>query len=100
MGVGVGVGVGPGVAPLLTNSRRFGEPVPGLVTLFGVEAVISASATCAGEAAGVAPRTSAAAPATCGVAIDVPLIVLVAVSLVFQAEVIALPGAKMSVQVP
>ena len=48
----------------------------------------------------MAARISAAAPATCGVAIDVPLIVLVAVSLVFQAEVMLSPGAKMSMQVP
>jgi hypothetical protein len=34
------------------------------------------------------------------VAIDVPLIVFVAVVLVYQAEVIDEPGAKMSVQVP
>ena len=45
--------------------------------------------TWAGEAVGFALRISAAAPATCGVAIDVPLIVLVAVSLVFQADVMS-----------
>ena len=33
-------------------------------------------------------------------AIDVPLMVLVAVSLVFHADVMLLPGAKMSRQVP
>ena len=38
----------------------------------------------------------AAAPATCGVAIDVPEMVLVAVSLVFQPAVMEEPGAKMS----
>ncbi len=48
----------------------------------------------------MADRYSAAAPTTCGVAIEVPLIVLVAVSLVFQAEVMFEPGAKMSRQVP
>ena len=74
--------------------------MPGLVTLFGVASAISVLATCAGVAAGFAARTSAAAPATCGGAIDVPLMVLVAVSFVFQAEVMAEPGAKMSVQVP
>ena len=40
------------------------------------------------------------APVTCGVAIEVPLIVFVAVSLVFHAEVMLLPGAKMSRHVP
>jgi hypothetical protein len=34
------------------------------------------------------------------VAIEVPLIVLVAVVLVYQADVIELPGAKMSRQLP
>ena len=59
-----------------------------------------AALTAAGGAAGVPCRTSAAAPATCGVAIDVPLIVFVAVSFVFQADVMLEPGAKMSTQVP
>ena len=47
-----------------------------------------------------ADSTSAAAPATCGDAIEVPLIELVAVSLVRHAEVIDEPGAKMSTQEP
>jgi hypothetical protein len=36
----------------------------------------------------------------CGVAIDVPLIVFVAVSLVYQADVIDTPGANQSTQLP
>jgi Asp/Glu/hydantoin racemase len=44
--------------------------------------------------------SSAAAPATCGEAIDVPEIVAVDVVELLQAEVIALPGAKMSTQLP
>jgi hypothetical protein len=36
----------------------------------------------------------------CGVAIDVPLIVFVAVALVYQAEVIESPGANQSTQLP
>ena len=60
----------------------------------------SAACTWAGVAVGLSPRNSAAAPVTCGVAIDVPLIVFVAVSLAFQDEVMFTPGAKMSVQVP
>ena len=51
VGVGVGVGVGTGVVPVPTCSRRFGEPVPGLVTLFGVASPISVLATVAGVAA-------------------------------------------------
>jgi len=58
------------------------------------------SRTCCGVHDGFADATRAAAPATCGVAIDVPLMVLVAVSLVFHADVMFTPGAKMSRQVP
>ena len=56
--------------------------------------------TADGVAAVLFARYSAATPATCGVAIEVPLMVLVAVLLVYQAEVIDEPGAKMSRQVP
>ena len=66
-----------------------GEPVPGFVTLFGVELASMVLHTWAGEAVGVALRIRAAAPTTCGVAIDVPLIVLVAVLLEFQADVMS-----------
>ncbi len=45
-------------------------------------------------------RYSAAAPATCGVAIEVPLMVFSSESLPIQADVMLLPGAKMSTQVP
>jgi hypothetical protein len=51
-------------------------------------------------AVGLAARWRAAAPATCGVAIDVPLIVLVAESPVCHAEAMLEPGAKMSRQEP
>ena len=77
-----------------------GDPVPAFVTLFGVELLMIAAVTVAGDAVGFVSRNNAATPATCGEAIDVPEIVLVAVSLVRQAEVIPLPGAKMSTQVP
>src|SRR5215510_6611605 len=59
-----------------------------------------AAVTVAGEAVGFVSRNNAATPVTCGVAIDVPEIVLVAVSLVFHEDVMLLPGAKMSRQVP
>src|SRR5438132_1428002 len=58
------------------------------------------SRTWAGVKLGLADAMSAATPTTCGVAIEVPLIVLVAVSLVFQDDVMPCPGAKMSTQVP
>jgi hypothetical protein len=59
-----------------------------------------AAATVAGEAVGFVSRNNAATPVTCGVAIEVPEIVLVAVSLVLHADVMLLPGAKRSRQVP
>ena len=45
-------------------------------------------------------RICAAKPATCGAAIEVPLMVWVAVDEVYQADLIELPGAKRSRQVP
>ncbi len=60
----------------------------------------SAARTAAGEATGLALRCRAAAPATCGVAMDVPLIVFVAVVPVYQADVMLEPGANRSRQVP
>src|SRR5688500_7331956 len=91
-------GCGGGAEPV--NSSAFGEPVPGLPTLFGVAADTKASRTCCGDAPGLPARTSAAAPATCGDAIDVPLIVFVAVSPVLHADVMPTPGANTSVHVP
>src|SRR5690348_5739021 len=61
---------------------------------------VSADATAAGVAVGFADRNSAAAPVTCGVAIEVPLMVFVAVSLVAHEEVMLTPGPKRSTQVP
>lgn len=63
-------------------------------------AFTSASLTAAGEEptlpAGWVARYTAAAPATWGVAMLVPDRRLMAVSLVYQAEVMEEPGAKMS----
>jgi hypothetical protein len=70
-----------------------GDPAERLVTLPEVALEASALATCAGVADGFTDRNSAAAPVTCGVAIEVPLIVFVAVSLVAHAEVMFTPGA-------
>src|SRR5687767_9075643 len=60
----------------------------------------SAVRTAAGVANGFDSRNSATTPALCGAAIDVPSIVLVAASLVFQADVMATPGANQSTQAP
>jgi hypothetical protein len=45
-------------------------------------------------------RYNAATPATCGLAMDVPEIVLMALLLVIHADVIELPGAKISTTEP
>ena len=65
-----------------------------------VAAVLSADVTALGVAVGLPARYSATTPATCGDAIDVPLIVLVTLFPVCQADVMLLPGAKMSTQLP
>jgi hypothetical protein len=70
--------------------------VPAFVTFPVVEFETSACVTVDGEAPGFVCRYSAIAPATCGDAIEVPLMVFVAVLLVDQAEVMLDPGANMS----
>src|SRR4051812_41096379 len=90
-----GVAMVPG-----TTSSRFGEPEPGLVTAPPTEPATSASRTCAGDADGFAARYSAAVPATCGVAIDVPLMTAVPSSAALLELVMPTPGAKMSTQEP
>ena len=96
----LGGGGGGGGAPKSECRSRFGDPVPALVILFGVALSFNALSTAAGVAEGFASRYRAATPATCGAAIEVPLIVFVAVLLVYHAEVMLEPGAKMSTQVP
>jgi hypothetical protein len=56
--------------------------------------------TAAGEAVRLLWRNRAATPATCGAAIDVPLRVAVAVSLVRHVDRMLDPGAKMSTTLP
>lgn len=70
------------------------------LSLFKEAEVVRNDATAAGDEVGFPASTSAATPATCGDAMEVPLMLLVAVSLVFHADVIELPGAKMSRQDP
>jgi hypothetical protein len=50
----------------------------------------------AGLSVGFALNSAAATPATCGEAIDVPEMVLMAVELFIHADVMDVPGAKMS----
>ncbi len=87
-------------APTSEYSSRFGDPVPGFVTLPAVDPPTSACATVAGEACGDPVRYSAATPATWGAAIDVPLIVAVAVSEECPADLMLDPGANRSRHVP
>ena len=56
--------------------------------------------TVPGDAVGLLCRYLAATPATCGDAIDVPLMVIVAVSLEDHADLMLEPGAKMSTTLP
>jgi hypothetical protein len=74
--------------------------VPAEVTLPVVALVLTASAICAGVIAPFSPSSTDTAPATWGLAMDVPEMVLVAVFDVIQAEVIEEPGAKRSRQDP
>ena len=81
-------------------SSRFGEPVPAFVTTFVVALLTSALRIVVDEADGFACLYSAAAPATCGEAIEVPLSVAVAVFELNHADKIPEPGAKISRHVP
>ena len=82
------------------KTSRFGEPVPTAEILFAVALVVRKDATAEGDAAGFAASARAATPVTWGVAMEVPLMVLLAVLLVYQADVMEEPGAKMSRHVP
>ena len=86
--------------PESMNNKRLGEPTSADVTRLGVAEATSALRTCVGDSAPFAPRRRAAAPATWGEAIEVPLIVFVAVDDVYQADLMLEPGAKMSRQFP
>ena len=71
-----------------------------LVTRLGVALDTICEATAAGVAVGLADKAKAATPVTWGEAIEVPDRILVAVALVFQAELMPPPGAYRSTQVP
>jgi hypothetical protein len=77
-----------------------GEPVPGLFTTPLVVLAMIALIAAEADDAGFADMYSAATPAVCGVAIDVPLIVFVAVVDEYHDDVMFTPGAKRSTQVP
>jgi hypothetical protein len=99
-GIVVGV-VGGGVSGLLSmNTSRLGEFVPAEVMIPVVALVAIAEANCAGVKAPFNCSMSAAKPATCGLAIDVPEMVLVAVVDPNHAEIIDTPGANTSTHDP
>jgi hypothetical protein len=85
-----------GATIVVVARRRFGEPAPILVNTFAVVLRVSSSATCAGVHVGLSCRRRAATPVTWGAAWEVPVTMLVAVSLVIHAEVMFSPGAKTS----
>jgi hypothetical protein len=99
-GGGGGEGSGGGAAVRPEKSRRLGEPFPAPFTTPCVALEVIVEATCDGVAVGFVSRYAATTPATCGVAIDVPLIVFVAASPDPHAEVIETPGANTSTQLP
>ena len=68
--------------------------MPALATTFGVASLTRADITAEGEAAGTDERYLAAAPDTCGAAIDVPF--LTAYRLPGIVDRIPSPGAAMS----
>jgi hypothetical protein len=81
-------------------AKRFGDPVPRLFTTFGVADPVIAACTCPGVAFVWVLRYAAAMPATCGDAIDVPVMISLAVSLRCPAETTLVPGAKTSTHEP
>lgn len=89
-----------GVLVNTVYSRRFGVPEGTLTILLGVARLFRADWTEAGVLPGLAWRYNAAAPATCGVAIEVPEMVVVAVEEVYHAEVMEEPGARISTTEP
>ena len=98
--VGAATVVVVGVSGLLMKRSLLGDPAPIDDKASSVESEEIRSATWAGVNVGSASSKSAAAPATCGAAIEVPLRVRMALSLPFEADVMPTPGAKTSTQVP
>lgn len=78
------------------------QPLPGPVSFTTPLAEVSLriDATSIGESEGLLPSRIAAAPATCGAAIDVPFLSIVAVSDPIEALRISSPGAQISRQGP
>ena len=93
-------GGGGGVVDGTSMCRSLsGSPQHSVSAPFVVAASIAAQ-TCSGVACGFVWRRSAAAPATCGDAIDVPFFVADATSEVMPAETMPVPGANRSLHGP
>lgn len=90
----------PGAPPANEKTSLFADPVPRDDNLFSEALTVINCATAAGVAVELAFNAKAATPATCGLAMDVPLMVLVAVALVYQADVMLDPGANTSTHEP
>ena len=97
---GIVVGVVIGTELLSMNTSRLGEFVPAEVMIPVVALVAIAEANCAGVNAPFNCSMSAAKPATCGLAIDVPEIGFVAVVDPIHVDVIPTPGANTSTHDP
>lgn len=82
------------------KSSRFAVVESTPESLFALASARRRSATCAGVSARELPSTAAAAPATCGLAMEVPLSVAVAVDDDHHADTIDEPGANRSTQLP
>jgi hypothetical protein len=78
----------------------FGHEAVSPLSSPGVDLVRRDAFTSSGDIVPSDDSINAAAPETCGHAIDVPDQVAIAVSLDATAEVMADPGAKMSTQLP
>jgi hypothetical protein len=74
--------------------------VPTFASASRVAVLVIQSEICCTELSGAIPKPSAATPATCGDAIDVPEMVFVAVVEVYHADRMLEPGAKTSRQDP
>jgi hypothetical protein len=77
-----------------------GDAAPIFASASRVAVLVIQSEICCTELSGAIPKPSAAIPATCGEAIEVPEMVFVAVVEVNHADKMLEPGAKTSRQDP
>ena len=100
MGCGIGVGGVGGAPPAPTYKRTFVSPAFKSLIVFHAPLSIKSDKTFSGDLLLSAPKINAAAPLTCGHAMDVPENVAVPESLVWEADRTLDPGAHISVHVP